>query len=135
MILYHRDHTLVIGAVGVMKVRLIHENHRFAWRFADEFTEFILGRNAGSGVVRVTNIDQSSLRGGKHLWQIMHKAGGQGHLYDFGAVDCRLLQDRFKSGISGDECPARFPGKRLRAELQDLAGTIAEQDLIVIDAV
>ena len=76
MIPYQRNHTLVVGAVGVMEVRFIHENHRFAWRFSDEFTEFILGRNASSGIVRVTNIDQTSLRGGKHLWQIMRKAGG-----------------------------------------------------------
>ncbi len=65
----------------------------------------------------------------------MRKARSQRHLYDFGAVESRLLQDRFKSGISGDECPARFSRECLCAELQNLAGTIAQQDLIVIHAV
>src|SRR5215471_10673943 len=51
MIFHESDHTLVVGAIGIMKIRFVYENHRL-WRSrCDEIPEFVLWRDAGGRVV------------------------------------------------------------------------------------
>ena len=67
MLFHQWNDTFIIGAVGVMKVRFVNKNHGLARRFRDEIAQLILRRDAGSGIVRITDVNQTALRGGKHL--------------------------------------------------------------------
>ena len=129
------DHTLVVRAVGVMKVRFVHENRRFARSLRNEIAQSILGSDTGGGIVRVADINQTSFRSGKHFRQVMREGGGERHLHHFGAISVGIIENCFKGRISGDEFPALLSSECFRAEFENLAGTIAEQDSVVTDVV
>src|SRR5215467_6445488 len=135
MIFHQRNYTVVIGAIRKMEVSFVHKNHCRTLRVCDEFAQLIFGRNACGGIIRVADVNQTSLRSGTHFWKIMGKGWSQWNLYHLGAVNSGLLENCFESRIGYDEWSALFPGECLRAELQNLAGPVAEQDLVAIDVV
>src|SRR4029453_2592957 len=102
MLLYERDHALVVGAVSIMKGRFVHEDHCFARSFRDEIAHLILRRDAGGGVVRIADVDQTCLRGSKHLRQIVSKAARQWHLYDFSSIRLGIFDYCFERWIRDD---------------------------------
>ena len=115
MILHQRDHTLVAGAVGVMKVRFVHENRRFARSLRNEIAQSILGSDTGGGIVRVADINQTSFRSGKHFRQVMREGGGERHLHHFGAISVGIIEYCFESWIRGDKLSVSRSSKRFRA--------------------
>ena len=118
-----------------MKIRFVHENRCLAWGLRDEVAQILLRRNAGGGIVRVADVDQALLRGSKHFRKIMREGRGQRNLHDLSTVYFGLFENCLEGWISYDKISLLLPGKCLRAKFQNLAGTVAEQDLIVINAV
>ncbi len=118
-----------------MKIRLVHKDHRLTRRLRDKIAQLILWRDAGGRIIRIADINQTSFGCGKHFWKVVRKRGCQRHLRDFSAVCLGLFQNRFKGWISRDKIASLLAGECFCTEFQNLAGTIAEQDLIVIHAV
>ena len=85
-----------------MKVRFVNQNYRLAWNLVDEIAQLILWRNAGRRIVRIADIDQSFARRRQHLRQIMSIGFVERHLYDFRAVNARVIENRFESRIGSD---------------------------------
>ena len=65
----------------------------------------------------------------------MCEAAGQRHLYDLGAIGSGIIEYCFESGVRRDKLAILRSGKRFRAQFENLAGTVAQQDLIAIDMV
>src|SRR2546428_10892661 len=59
MILDQRNHAFVLGTVGVVIVSLVHENHRLPGSVGDELAHFFLRSDAGRGIVRVADVNQT----------------------------------------------------------------------------
>ena len=135
MIFDQRNHSLVIGSVGVVEIGFIHQNRRFAWSFVDELAQFVLGRDAGSGIVWVADVNQTFISRREHFWKVVTESGGEGNFHHVSAVDARLIENCFESWISGNEFATLFPSKRVGAKFQNLVGPVAEQDLIAINAI
>src|SRR5207253_10500866 len=107
--------TLVVRAVGVMQVRFVIENHRFARSLRDEIAQIMLESDTGGGIVRVSDINQTSLRSGKHFRQVMREGGGERHLHHFGAISVGIIEYCFESWIRGDKLSVSRSSKRFRA--------------------
>ena len=135
MIFDQRNHTLVVGTVGVVEVGLIHQNHRLPRNLGDEFAHFVLRRDAGSGIVRVADVNKPLLRRGCHFVQVMAKTWRERDLCYLSAIDLRVIKDCFEGRIGSDEIAARRSGERVRAQLENLARAVTEQDLIAINAI
>src|SRR6266513_3241040 len=118
-----------------MKVRFVYENHRLGRSLRDEVTQFVFRRDAGGGIIRVANVNQTSFCSGKHSGKIVAEAWSEWSLHYLGAIGAGIIKNCFESRISCNECPALFPSECFRANFENLAGTVAEQDLISIDAV
>src|SRR6266446_1563923 len=103
MILNQRDNTLVIGAIGVVVVSLVDENHRLRACFRNEVVELILWRDAGRWIVGVADVNESFLRRRGHLWQIMAEARCERNLYNIGAAGFRVMKDCLKGWIRDDQ--------------------------------
>src|SRR6266436_5985080 len=127
MILDQRNHNLVVRTVGVVEVSLVHQNHGLAWSFGDIFSQFILWRDAGGGIVRVANVNEPLLGRVGHFSKIMTKATSERNFHDLSTVDARVIENRFKGRIGRDEIAARWSSKCFRTEVENLARTVAEQ--------
>ena len=130
MIFHQLDRRFVLWAVGIMKVRLVHENHCVARRVCDEIAQLVLWRDAGGGVVRITDVNQTSICGGKHLGQIVGEGAGKWHLHHIGAIRSGVNKNRFKRRSTCDKLAPAISSKGFRAQFQNLARTVSEQDLI-----
>ena len=106
MILHQRQDRFIIGAVGIVEVSLVDENHGFWRNLIDEFAQFILRGDAGGRVVRITNVNQSFRAGGQHLRQVMSVLPVERDLHDFGAINARVIDDRFVGGIGDNQLAA-----------------------------
>src|ERR1700758_3010426 len=82
-----------------MKIRFVHKNHCFARSFLDKISQLILGRDAGRGIVWVTDVNQTSLGGSKHFGKIVGEAAGQRDLYNLGTISGGVLKNRFERWI------------------------------------
>ena len=116
MIFHERDHTVVVGAIGIMKIRFVYENRRL-WRSrCDEISQFALWRDTGGRVVRVADVNQTRFRRIKHFQEIMLKAAGQWHLDDLSAVGAGIIENRFKGRIRCYKLPVLRSSERLCTE-------------------
>src|ERR1044071_5078144 len=106
MILDQRNHALVVGAVCIMMVSLIHENHRLPGRFRDELAQLILWRNAGGRIVWVTDVDQSLFRSRRHLRKVVAKGTVKRNFYALRAADFRMMKDRLEGWIRDNQLAA-----------------------------
>src|SRR6266542_377112 len=120
MILYQRDHTFIIETVGVEEVSFVYQNHRLMRSIRDEFPQLILRRNAGGGIIRIADVNQSLLRHSQHFGKIMSKGGGQRDFHHLGTIDAGIIKNCFKSGVSRDKLSAFFPSECLSAEFENL---------------
>ena len=118
-----------------MEVCFVHQNHCFARSFCDEVAYFVLGRDTRSGVVRIADVNQTALGSDEHFWQIVRKAAGQGHLYYFSTIGAGILEYGFESWVRRDKLSVLGSGKCFRAQFQNLARAVAQQDFVAIDMV
>src|SRR4029453_6985738 len=109
------DDGLVIRGVRGVEVGFVHKNHCFARGLRDEIAQLVLGGEAGSGVVRIANVNQASLRSGKHFRQIMGKTVGQRYLYYFSTVGAGIIEYGFESWVRCDKLTVLGPGECFRA--------------------
>ena len=65
----------------------------------------------------------------------MPKAAGQRDFHYFSVIGAGVVEYCFESRVRRNQLALLRSGKCFRAEFQNFAGTIAKQDLIVIDAV
>ena len=65
----------------------------------------------------------------------MREAAGQRHLHYFSAISFGIIENCFERWICREEFSVLRTSECFCAKLEDLTGTISEQDLIVINAV
>ena len=65
----------------------------------------------------------------------MTETARERNFHDLGAVDARVIKQRFESRIGRYQIAARRSSECLGAQFQNLARTVAEHDLIAINAV
>src|SRR5215510_2806148 len=125
MVFCETDDTLVVGAIGIMKIRFVDENHRLRRSRCEEISKFVLWRYAGGRVVWVADVNQTRFRGITHLRKVMLKTAGQRHLDDLSAIRTGIIKNCFKSRIRRHELPGLRSSECLCTEFQDFARTIA----------
>ena len=135
MIFHQRDHAFVFGAVGVMEVGFVHQNHRVARSLLDETAQIAFRSDARRRIVRVADVNQTFLRGRSHFSQVVMEIRNQRNFDDFAAARFRIFKNRFECWIGGDQFALGRSGKGLRAQFQNFARTVAEHDLLAINAV
>src|SRR5881275_2625622 len=103
MLFHQWNDALIIGAVRVMKVRFVHQNHGLARRLSDKVAQLVLWRNTGGRIVRIADVNQPTLRSSMHLWKIVGKSAVKRHLYHLSAISFGITENCFKRRISCDE--------------------------------
>src|SRR5205085_6185962 len=141
MIFDEWNNALVVWTIGVMKVSLVDQHHSLRRRFGDELAQLITRRDAGSRVVRITDVYQTGTACCHHFGQIMTILGSKWNLYYFSAICGGVVQNSFESRIGSDElttsCQSvvRRASKDFGAKFQNFTGTIAQQYLIRSDVI
>ena len=127
-----------------MVVSLVDQDRGLGRRFLDELAHFILGREAGGRIVRVADINEPFPGRGAHFGKIVSEARIERDFHCLRTPKFRVLDDRFKGWIGHDQFAAsdrsivstrRRSGEGRGANLEDLAGARAQENLISIDAV
>src|SRR5438445_11958400 len=89
-----------------MMVSLIYKNHCLAWSFGNEVPQLILWRDAGRGIVRVADVNQTFICRREHLWQIVAEAAGERNFHNLSAVDARMIENGLERRIGSDHFSA-----------------------------
>ena len=118
-----------------MEVGFIHQDDRWRRHFGDEIVQFILWRDARSGIVRITDVNESGIRDVGHLGEVVREAVSERNLNNLRSIDSGMVQNCFEGRISYDQFAALRSCESFRAQFQHLARPIAEQDLVGRDIV
>jgi len=97
MIFHERDHTVVVGAIGIMKIRFVYENRRLRrarLRSSRAVRPWVMLASGCS----VADVNQTRFRRIKHFRQIMLKAAGQWHFDDLSAIGSSIMRMLQRSG-------------------------------------
>ena len=127
MIFDHRNDAFVVGAVGVMKISLIDQNHGRLRNAVNEIAQVLLRGDAGRGIVGIANINQPFDCRCPHSRQVVRKRLCEWNLNDLRAVDLRVVENRFESRIGDDHLPAtwnEFQGRSARRLCQFKAAPV-----------
>src|SRR5260370_26812689 len=92
-----------------MKVSLLYQNSCLPRGLQDDVAALVLRSDAGRGVVRVADIDQSFAGRRQHSWQVVTETTGQRNLNDFLLVNVRVVKDSFEGRIGNDQFSAAWP--------------------------
>ena len=134
-----RNHALILRTVGVMIIRLVHQNHGVVRHALDKLAHFVFRSDAGGGIIRIADVNQAALRCGQHLPQIVTKIRRERNFHDLCAVALRMVKDGFEGRIGDHERAAlafaQRTGENVGGQLENLARAVAEQDLIAAHAI
>src|SRR5437762_13242286 len=101
-----------------MEVCFIYQDHRLRWRFGDEIVKFVLWCDAGSGIVRITDVNESGIRDFRHLGKVMREAVSERNFNDLRSIDGGMMQNCFEGRIGYDQSAALRSCESFRAEFQ-----------------
>ena len=97
--------------------------------------QFVLWRDARSGIVRITDVNESGIRDVGHLGKVVREAVSERNFNDLRSIDGGMMQNCFEGRIGYDQSAALRSCESFRAEFQHLARSIAQQDLVGRDIV
>ena len=117
MIFHERDHTFVVGAIGIMKIRFVYENHRLRRSLCNEIAQLVLWRDARGRIIRVADVDQTAPRGGESIFgRSCAKVDVSGTFATSAPLALACSRIASKVGFQGDKRSTLFPGECFGAE-------------------
>src|SRR5712671_3553272 len=103
MVADQRYHAFIVRAIGVVKISLVHQNHGLPGDFVDELADFILWCDAGRGIVRIADINQSLAGGCRHFREVVTEARRKWNLDDLGGINSGVVKNGFESWIGNNQ--------------------------------
>src|SRR5207249_8356101 len=115
---------VVVRIIGVMEVSFIHQDYRLRRCFGDEIGSFILRRETGGRIVRVTNVNKTCICHCAHLAKVVREVVGEWYLNDFRSINGGMLEDGLESWIARHQLSLRSR-ESVGAQLQNLTRSVS----------